>query len=162
MLKRALAVNAPDSSKAQVTDTGNQPRRLRLIGDAAIGSVGRSCERMRSDARVLNASRAPGPQYDPTPIASDDSGARGCARLIPDAFPRRLRLSPGTGRNTASVRRLRESSTPRIGRHHKSGIYLSQRHQPQRICPAFACRMELWGMSCGKIVGSVICSNEQT
>ena len=61
MLKRALAVNAPDSSKAQVTDTGNQPRRLRLTGDAGIGSVGRTCERMRSHARMLNASRAPGP-----------------------------------------------------------------------------------------------------
>ena len=59
MPERTFAVDAPDGREAQVTETGNQPGRLRLTGIVGIGSVGRSCELMRSHARVLNASRAP-------------------------------------------------------------------------------------------------------
>ena len=62
MPERALAVDALDGREAQVTETGNQPRRLRLTGGAGIGSVGHTCAHVRSHARMLNASRAPGPQ----------------------------------------------------------------------------------------------------
>lgn len=104
MPERAFAVDAPDGREAQVTETGNQPRRLRLTGVVGIGSLGRTCERLRSHTRVLNTTRAR--SFDgPTRTASDDRAARGCARLIPDAFPRRLRLSPSTSWGTASVRR---------------------------------------------------------
>ena len=61
MPKPAFAVDAPYGRKAQVTETGNQPRRLRLIRVVGIGSISRTCERMRSYAQMLHASRAPGP-----------------------------------------------------------------------------------------------------
>ena len=46
---------------ARVSATRNRPRRLRLRGVVGLGPIGRTCERMRSHARMLNASRAPGP-----------------------------------------------------------------------------------------------------
>ena len=58
----------------------------------------------RADVECLARARS---WYGPTRIASDDSAARGCARLIPDPFPGRLRPSSGTSPNTASVRRRR-------------------------------------------------------
>ena len=77
--------------------------------------VGRSHERTHAQSRAgvgcLARARS---LYDPTRIASDDSAARGCAVLIPGAFPACLQLPANTSRNTASVRRRRNpNSTPR-------------------------------------------------
>ena len=61
MPERAFAVDAQAGSEARVSETRSQRRRLRLTGVVAIGSVGYTCQYVRSPARALNASRAPGP-----------------------------------------------------------------------------------------------------
>ena len=58
MPKRALPVDAQAGLETQVSETRNQPGRLRLRGILGIGSVGRPCERMCSHARMLDAPRA--------------------------------------------------------------------------------------------------------
>ena len=78
MPDRAFAVDAPAGREAQVSGTRNQPKCLRLREAVGIGSVGRTCERMRNDARVLNASRAPDqymPRRELTPTTATRTGA---------------------------------------------------------------------------------------
>ena len=116
MPERTFAVDAPDGREAQATETGNQPGRLRLIRVVGIGSAGRKCERMRSHARMLNASRAPDPYNGPTRNAENDSAARGCARLIPDAFPACLR-----GVDEHDLERRVRTSTPESQLHTPGG-----------------------------------------
>ena len=145
---RRCATPSPDRLTKQAATLASD-RRRRDWGDR---SHVRTHAQSRADVECLARARS---FYGPTRVDSHDSAAHGCARLIPDSFPRRLRLSPATGRNSVSVRRLRNPNfTPRTASRAEDTSHRDIGHNahPPRFRP----------LSCGTTAGSVICSPDQT
>ena len=114
MPERAFAVDAPDGREAQVTETGNQPRRLRLGREVKISALRHSCEVMRSQARSSYAYA----WIMPYVVAWKLPPATVLSTAAPKSKARHSRTAYGAGKLTAQ---------PAAQRHHPRSIGLTQR-----------------------------------
>ena len=161
---------------APVEDSSRCDRRLGKSHDAMLRAVvtfvagrrrgdwlDRSHVRTRAQPRAEVECRArTRSSLGPAQIVSEDNAALGCAPLIPDAFPGRLRPSLGTSPNTTSVHPRRNPQLVAPDSFSGPG-YPSQRHWSKtRTHAATPGPTAALKMHCRTIVGSVICSHEHT
>ena len=135
------------SNSARI-ETRLQPRCLRLIRIVGIGSISRTCERMRSYARMSNAPRAPGPDTVRRELPPTTALLTGAHTCIPDPFPWRLRLSPSAGWGSLSVRQRQNPNSTRWTASQERRMLLTATSiidHTTRIRLALASRMELQG-----------------